>query len=78
MIPVPLAMASPHDGSAAVHLSSDEKVAEEDPEGVTVIQDDEKTSELARYRPFILAGLALLILAWWISSTVLLDTRHRW
>ncbi|KAJ7124936.1 Na+ dependent nucleoside transporter C-terminus-domain-containing protein [Mycena epipterygia] len=29
-------------------------------------------------RPFILVGLALLILAWWISSTILKATRHRW
>ena len=32
----------------------------------------------ARLRPFILVGLALLILAWWISSIVLQATRHRW
>jgi len=31
-----------------------------------------------RLRPFILAGFALLILAWWISSIVLPETRHRW
>jgi CNT family concentrative nucleoside transporter len=31
-----------------------------------------------RLRPFILVGLALLILAWWISSIVLPATRHRW
>jgi len=35
-------------------------------------------SSYDRLRPFILAGLALLILAWWISSIVLPDTRHRW
>jgi hypothetical protein len=32
----------------------------------------------ARFRPFILAALALTILGWWISSTVLQATRHRW
>jgi len=32
----------------------------------------------ARFRPFILAGLALVILGWWISATVLERTRHRW
>lgn len=32
----------------------------------------------AKYRPFILAALALVILGWWISSTVLTRTRHRW
>lgn len=31
-----------------------------------------------RLRPFILAGLAMLILGWWISSIVLPATRHRW
>ncbi|KAG8841915.1 hypothetical protein FRB91_004563, partial [Serendipita sp. 411] len=31
-----------------------------------------------RTRPFFLAGLALLILGWWISATVLEATRHRW
>ena len=31
-----------------------------------------------RLRPFILVGLALLILGWWISSIVLPETRHRW
>ncbi|KAG8917113.1 hypothetical protein FRC00_014022, partial [Tulasnella sp. 408] len=30
-----------------------------------------------RLRPFILAGLALLILGWWISATILPATRHR-
>lgn len=84
MIPVPLAMASLHsDANIAVQRSSpesNEKVAKEDPESVAVIRDDDEQplSQLARYRPFILGGLALLILAWWISSTVLLDTRHRW
>ena len=31
-----------------------------------------------RLRPFILVGLAVLILGWWISSIVLPATRHRW
>ncbi|KAG8896447.1 hypothetical protein FRB99_008887, partial [Tulasnella sp. 403] len=31
-----------------------------------------------RFRPFILAALALLILGWWISATILEETRHRW
>jgi len=31
-----------------------------------------------RFRPFILGGLALVILGWWISATVLKATRHRW
>ncbi|KAJ7078885.1 Na+ dependent nucleoside transporter C-terminus-domain-containing protein [Mycena belliarum] len=32
----------------------------------------------SKARPFILTGLALLILGWWISSTILKATRHRW
>ena len=31
-----------------------------------------------KYRPFILGTLALLILGWWISATILPTTRHRW
>jgi CNT family concentrative nucleoside transporter len=31
-----------------------------------------------KIRPFFLAALALLILGWWISATVLTATRHRW
>lgn len=31
-----------------------------------------------RIRPFFLTALALLILGWWISATVLPATRHRW
>ncbi|KAJ7755724.1 Na+ dependent nucleoside transporter C-terminus-domain-containing protein [Mycena maculata] len=31
-----------------------------------------------KLRPFILGALALLILAWWISATILKATRHRW
>ncbi|THH30441.1 hypothetical protein EUX98_g3745 [Antrodiella citrinella] len=31
-----------------------------------------------KLRPFILGGLALVILGWWISATILKATRHRW
>ena len=31
-----------------------------------------------RLRPFILVGIGLVILGWWISSIVLPATRHRW
>ncbi|CDO71957.1 hypothetical protein BN946_scf184940.g104 [Trametes cinnabarina] len=45
-------------------------------------ETDEDVSTLTklarRYRPFILIALAALILAWWVSSTVLEATRHRW
>ena len=29
-------------------------------------------------RPYVLAGVALAIMGWWISATVLEATRHRW
>ncbi|KAJ4498373.1 Na+ dependent nucleoside transporter C-terminus-domain-containing protein [Lentinula lateritia] len=45
-------------------------------------EDDTKVSRSAllyqRYRPFILAALAAVIIGWWISSTILQATRHRW
>jgi len=46
-------------------------------------EDVEETKEHSwtsyeRLRPFILVGLALVILGWWISSIVLPATRHRW
>ncbi|KAG6888005.1 hypothetical protein C0992_009958 [Termitomyces sp. T32_za158] len=31
-----------------------------------------------KVRPFVLPALALVILGWWISATVLKATRHRW
>ena len=41
-------------------------------------QQTRRRSLWKRYRPFFLAALALLILGWWISATVLPATRHRW
>ncbi|KAH6914173.1 H+/nucleoside cotransporter [Coprinopsis sp. MPI-PUGE-AT-0042] len=54
-----------------------------DPEVVEsqhVVEDrePERRSLYTRFRPFILAGCALVILGWWISATVLEATRHRW
>lgn len=46
----------------------------EDPEA----EGEKKVSFYQRYRPFILAGIAIVILGWWISATVLPATRHRW
>ncbi|KIJ39428.1 hypothetical protein M422DRAFT_32685 [Sphaerobolus stellatus SS14] len=42
----------------------------------TSSEDEKKTTR--SYRPYILAVLAAVILGWWISSTVLPATRHRW
>ena len=45
----------------------------------------ESDSEISRHgelyrraHPFILFGLAAVILGWWVSATVLKATRHRW
>lgn len=44
------------------------------------VKSDEETrpSVYRRFRPFILGGLALLILGWWISSIVIEETRTQW
>ncbi|CAA7259231.1 unnamed protein product [Cyclocybe aegerita] len=39
---------------------------------------NQPTEFYARFRPFVLTALALVILGWWISATVLKATRHRW
>ncbi|KAG8806944.1 hypothetical protein FRC17_004717 [Serendipita sp. 399] len=41
-------------------------------------QRTRRSSVWRKIRPFFLTGLALLILGWWISATVLEATRHRW
>jgi hypothetical protein len=33
---------------------------------------------VSKAKPFMLAGVAVVILGWWISSTVSKATRHRW
>ena len=41
--------------------------------------DRQRQHELyMKLRPFILGGIAALILGWWISATILPATRHRW
>jgi len=53
-----------------------------DEEQVYLAKDDEPTEEevpfTTKCKPFILGALALLILGWWISATILEATRHRW
>jgi concentrative nucleoside transporter, CNT family len=40
---------------------------------------DQRRHELyTRFRPYILTGVAMVILGWWISATILKATRHRW
>ena len=59
-----------HDVQVAREVAHDEEeIAEEDVQNRAIYE---------RLRPFIHLGLALLILGWWISATVLKDTRHRW
>ncbi|PBK95685.1 hypothetical protein ARMGADRAFT_811980 [Armillaria gallica] len=41
-------------------------------------KEDETMTFYQRFRPFILGGVAMVILGWWISSIVLKATRHRW
>ncbi|KAG6920104.1 hypothetical protein DXG01_010172 [Tephrocybe rancida] len=59
---------------------SDEKLPE-DPE-LGVLDDGEApglSSKIwSKLQPLILPALAILILAWWISATILKATRHRW
>jgi CNT family concentrative nucleoside transporter len=66
-------------------VSSDRKEGPRaSPDVVVPSKDEEDQSETSkssfyrRFRPFILAAFALLILGWWISATVLEATRHRW
>lgn len=56
--------------TAEVEKGAEQEVAEETKE--------HSWTSYERLRPFILVGIALLILAWWISSTILPATRHRW
>ncbi|KAI0745002.1 Na+ dependent nucleoside transporter C-terminus-domain-containing protein [Earliella scabrosa] len=63
-------------GAAAVEVRDPEKA-----DRALVQEEDEPTTLskfYARYRPFVLAGVAAVILGWWISATVLEATRHRW
>jgi CNT family concentrative nucleoside transporter len=40
---------------------------------------DQRRHELyLKFRPYILTGVAMVILGWWISATILKATRHRW
>lgn len=42
------------------------------------VTDLEAEGQHSRYKSYVLIGFAILILGWWISSTVLKATRHRW
>lgn len=68
---------SPSDSSSALDTTTAEIEKGVPPEEVEERKGHTPTS-YERFRPFILVGLALLILGWWISSIVLPATRHRW
>jgi len=58
-----------------------EKKFEDAEQAIVVSQDageDNPETFYTQYRPFVLGALALLILGWWISATVLPATRPRW
>ncbi|KAF8972918.1 Na+ dependent nucleoside transporter C-terminus-domain-containing protein [Flammula alnicola] len=62
--------------------SSKEKALANDVEVAVTYKDEAaegKSSQFhAKARPYLLVALALVILGWWISSTALKATRHRW
>ena len=49
-----------------------------DAEALAVDDEGESSRRHSLVRVVSLVGLALLILGWWISSTILHSTRHRW
>ncbi|KAF8659230.1 hypothetical protein AX16_001890 [Volvariella volvacea WC 439] len=62
-----------------------EKAQQAEPQMYVSKEDEEEEAARAmreamwkKYRPFVLGGLAALILGWWISATVLRATRPRW
>ncbi|KAI0344490.1 hypothetical protein BDW22DRAFT_1354549 [Trametopsis cervina] len=59
-----------HDAAVAREVAIDD---------AEIAQEDAKKHALYRHtRHIIHFGLAALILGWWISATILKDTRHRW
>jgi CNT family concentrative nucleoside transporter len=63
---VPISAANVHDARVAEDTAEVEEARQQ------------RDSFYARYRPFILAATAAVILGWWISATVIPATRHRW
>lgn len=69
----------------SLSIHSDTNVPTADPILMAMKDDEEaavhhqrRTSRYRKLRTFLLCGLALLILGWWISATVLPATRRRW
>ena len=59
-----------HDTEVAKEVAHDQAELDE--------ADARQHTIYTKLRPYILVGLALVILGWWISATVLETTRHRW
>ena len=72
-----IAKVDPTNVNADVHIKDPETASaapvEEEEEDVSTL-----TKLYRRFRPFVLAALAAVILGWWITSTILPATRHRW
>ena len=56
------------DSSACNHIADEELAASQ----------ARRAAFWGRYKTYMLAGIAIVILGWWISSTILKATRHRW
>lgn len=66
----------------SINSASKEKgVSDADDPRISNKLEEDSTDEPkphSRFRPYILTGVALVILGWWISATVMKTTRHRW
>jgi len=58
--------------------SDPEVVVNQGEESIEDGRSSSKPTFYQKYRPFILGATAAVILGWWISSTILKATRHRW
>lgn len=71
------------DSESSHSVSKEKRDVEPHLEEANLKLDEESAEErspsfASKYKPFILTALALVILGWWISSTILEKTRHRW
>lgn len=65
--------------SSTDSFKREKNTADNDVEVQVPAKDEETPVTFSqRCRPFALWSLAMLILGWWISATVLKATRHRW
>jgi CNT family concentrative nucleoside transporter len=73
--------------NASTSSISNEKVVDPEAQVAKEVAHDEAELEeakarqhalYAKLRPFILGGLAAVIIGWWISSIIMHATRHRW